>query len=75
MPLLRHWAGPRIAANWNPTRLDEALSDLELAQPAGDEEVVEALVVWTRTSNLYDVEPQDPKEILEKLFADILEVN
>ncbi|RUY36793.1 type VI secretion system-associated protein TagF [Mesorhizobium sp. M7A.F.Ca.CA.001.13.2.1] len=52
-----------------PYALDQAL--LVFPFPDRDErgEAIDGMVVWTATSDLYDVDPEEPTKILESLLA------
>lgn len=53
-----------------PDDLDARLSGLGLTlDPDDDSDTVDAMTVWTRHSDLYDLDPADPQPILHQLLA------
>lgn len=57
------------AGEFSPDELDGALLDSPLPAVEGGTEVIYGMVVWTAHSDLYDVDPEAPQAVLERLLA------
>ena len=49
--------------------LEMRLADLPAPDVPADGELVETMVIWTERSDLYDIDPDDPLEVLESMLA------
>jgi len=60
----------------SPDELDLRLSTLGFApEDDDDSEPIDAMIVWTARSDLYDVDPDAPEAVLNQLFAHKLETS
>jgi type VI secretion system protein ImpM len=51
-----------------PDELEIALAALPAPPPAAGGEILDGMVLWTRQSNVFDVDPGAPQVVLEQLF-------
>ncbi|MGE0283219.1 MAG: type VI secretion system-associated protein TagF [Rhizobiaceae bacterium] len=59
-----------------PDELDARLAELGIAVGTGDEsDPIDAMTVWTRRSDLYDLDPADPRPTLHQLLAQNVETS
>lgn len=54
--------------------VDAALIELP-PPPTSDEEIIDGMSLWTAHSDIFDVDPEAPKAVLEQLFAASWETN
>lgn len=52
-----------------PDALDEALMALPFPELSEQGEAIDGMVVWTEASELYDIDPEKPEEVLGGLLA------
>jgi type VI secretion system protein ImpM len=52
-----------------PDQLDAALPRFPTLQGEPGDEIIDGMVVWTESSDLYDLDPDAPRQVLEQLLA------
>jgi type VI secretion system protein ImpM len=52
-----------------PDQLDAALSLFPAPHGGPDGEIIDGMVVWTENSDLYDLDPDAPRQVLEELLV------
>ncbi len=57
------------SARLTPDELDAALSSFPAPQSEPGDETIDGMVVWTESSDLYDLDPDAPRQVLEQLLA------